>query len=396
MNFKILGFKNLLKSILVEILSVFQYLILFFSSIFFKIFTKKQKGIVIGVTEISKFLYLYGKVLPNAQTVCLNENKFYQFDYNYKISNSNKLLYFLKRLIYAPILLAYLSSKNHIFIYLWSTGFILSRKYDFYFLKRNYKKVINIFLGDDIRSPKKLKIVLDKLGYEYFIDSIGIENPYYLSSSYEREKIKLAKLADKYADLYFSYPIDQASHLTKHQHPPPYIFLKSNLNFSDLKFSNVKKYKIIHAPSNAVIKGTSLVRKAIERLKTEKYVFEYKELSNIDNKTLMHELRESHIVLNQFYSLVPGMLGIESMANHCAVLMSADPKIEKNLPSSAIDAWMVTTSSDIYKNLKYLLDNKDEIKKYADSGYYFVENNYTEEHVKKYLFTTFSENGIKI
>ncbi len=396
MNFNDIKIKNLLKSILVEVLSIFQYLILFLSSIFFKIFTKNQNGVVIGVSEISKFLYLYGKVLPDAQTVCLNENKFYQFNYDYQISNSNKLLYFLKRLIYAPILLAYLSSKNHIFIYLWSTGFILNRKYDFYFLKRNHKKIINIFLGSDIRSPKKLKIVLDKLGYEGFIDSVGIENPYYLSTSYERQKIKLAKLADKYADLYFSYPIDQVSHLTKYQYPTPYIFLQSNLNYSDLKFLNVKKYKIIHAPSNALIKGTPLVRKAIERLKTEGYVFEYKELSNIDNNTLMHELRESHIVLNQFYTFVPGMFGIESMANHCAVLMSADPKIEKSLPSSAIDAWMVTTSSDIYKNLKYLLDNKNEIKKYADSGYYFVENNFTEEHVKKYLLTTFYENGIKI
>jgi len=141
MNFNDIKIKNLLKSILVEVLSIFQYLILFLSSIFFKIFTKNQNGVVIGVSEISKFLYLYGKVLPDAQTVCLNENKFYQFNYDYQISNSNKLLYFLKRLIYAPILLAYLSSKNHIFIYLWSTGFILNRKYDFYFLKRNHKKM---------------------------------------------------------------------------------------------------------------------------------------------------------------------------------------------------------------------------------------------------------------
>lgn len=392
----ILRYKNLLKSIIVEVLSILQYLILFLSSIFFKIFTKKQNGVVIGVSEISKFLYLYGKVLPDAKTVCLNENKFYQFDYNYQISNSNKLLYFLKKLIYAPILLAYLSSKNHIFIYLWSTGFILNRKYDFYFLKRNDKKIINIFLGDDIRSPKKLKIALNKLGYEGFIESVGIENPFYLSIAYERQKIKLAKLADKYADLYFSYPIDQASYLKKNQYPVPYIYLKSDLNFSELKFANVNKYKIIHAPSNASVKGTPLVREAIERLRIEGYVFEYKELFNVDNKTLMYELRESHIVLNQFHTFVPGMFGIESMANHCAVLMSADPKIEKNLHRSAIDAWMVTTSSDIYKNLKYLLDNKEEIKRYADSGYYFVENNYTEEYVNKYLATTFQENGIKI
>ena len=203
-------------------------------------------------------------------------------------------------------------------------------------------------------------------------------------------------MADKYADLYFSYPIDQASYLKKNQYPVPYIYLKSDLNFSELKFANVNKYKIIHAPSNASVKGTPLVREAIERLRIEGYVFEYKELFNVDNKTLMYELRESHIVLNQFHTFVPGMFGIESMANHCAVLMSADPKIEKNLHRSAIDAWMVTTSSDIYKNLKYLLDNKEEIKRYADSGYYFVEKNYTEEYVNKYLATTFQENGIKI
>lgn len=40
------------------------------------------------------------------------------------------------------------------------------------------------------------------------------------------------------------------------------------------------------------------------------------------NEEVLNNLKNSHILLNQFYHFVPGLLGIEGMANHCAVLMS--------------------------------------------------------------------------
>ena len=383
-----------IKDFTTELLSIFQYPILLVSFYFFRIFLKDGSGIVIGVTEISKLLYLYGKVIPSAKKVCLDENRFYDLDYDYKLKRGNKFVFLVKRFIYGPILLAYLARKSNLFIYLWSTGFLLNRKYDFIFLKSNSKKIVNIFLGDDIRSPKRLKEVLNNLEQNGFLNDFGIENPYYLSDEYDKKKKSLAELSDKYAHVCFSYPVDQASYLRSTQYPTPYIFSKESFRRSDLKFAD-KKLKILHAPTNSLIKGTVFVREAIEKLQNNGYDFEYNELINVPHSIVIKKLQESHIVLNQFYAFIPGMFGIESMANHCAVLMSADSTIEYVMPKSSKDAWMLTRHWEIYDNLKYLFDHRDEIKGYADRGYSFVKKNYEEEKVNLYLKKVFKENGIE-
>ena len=50
----------------------------------------------------------------------------------------------------------------------------------------------------------------------------------------------------------------------------------------------------------------------------------------------------------------------------------------------------------MYDNLKFLLDNPEEIKKYADTGYDFALNHYTYEKVSKHLHQIFKENGIEV
>ena len=63
-------------------------------------------------------------------------------------------------------------------------------------------------------------------------------------------------------------------------------------------------------------------------MQLEGYNFDYIELSNKENRIVLEELKQAHIVLNQFYSFTPGLFGVEALANNCAVLMSADPKVE--------------------------------------------------------------------
>lgn len=361
---------------------------------------KKKKGCVIGVTEIAKMIYLYDHLFKNSKTVCLDSNKFYNLKYDFSIVQrqgySGYLTYGIKRIIYGYILLAYLACKYDLFIYFWSSGFLLDREYDFEFLKRKKKKIITIFVGDDIRSPKKLREKLNKLEYDSFLDYVGLANPYYLSDEYDEKKKRVAIISDKYADLCFSCSVDQASYLTSKQYFLPYAYDINDFNRNDDKFKKTNKIKILHAPSYPFVKGTPLVRAAIKKLKIEGYDFDYKELINAPNKQVLDELRNSHIVLNQFYAFVPGIFGVESLANHCAVLMSADPDIETGLPQDAKGAWLITKYWQIYDNLKFLLDNLDEIKKYADAGYNFALNHYTHEKASKYLHRVFKENGIEV
>jgi len=90
----------------------------------------------------------------------------------------------------------------------------------------------------------------------------------------------------------------------------------------------------------------------------------------------------------------PDWVGIESMANHCAVLMSADPSIETGLPQDSKDAWMITKYWEVYDNLKYLLDNPEKIKYYADNGYDFTYKHYTYEAAGEYINKVLKDNGV--
>jgi hypothetical protein len=361
-----------------------------------KLVAQKQKGCVIGVTEIAKMIYLYGHLFKNSKTVCLDSNKFYSLKYHYSIVKSqgrfSYLLYGLKRFIYGPFLLAYLACRYDVFIYFWSTGFLFDREYEFRFLKRKNKKIITIFNGDDIRSPNKLREKLNELEYDEFLDYVDVYN----SKGYEEKKKRIAALSDKYADLCFSWPIDQASYLTSKQYIMAFPYDIKNFNRNDDKFDKNQTIKILHAPSNPLVKGTPLVRAAVKKLKLDGYRFEYKELMGASNTKVLKELGSCHIVLNQFYLFHPGVLGVESLANHTAVLMSADPDIETGLPQDAKGAWMITKYWQVYDNLKFLLDNPEEIKKYADTGYDFALNHYTYEKTSEYLHQVFKENGIEV
>ena len=163
---------------------------------------------------------------------------------------------------------------------------------------------------------------------------------------------------------------------------------------NDRKFRNIKKINIIHAPSNYIYKGTPLVRAAIKKLQLEGYNFNYKEFNSTNNKTVLKYLKSSHIVLNQFYDVSPGLFGIEAMANHCAVMMSAEPKLITSKTKAYKNTWMVTKYWQIYDNLKYLLENPDKIKKYADKGQEFVSTNFTYEIAANYLNKKLKENKI--
>jgi hypothetical protein len=185
----------------------------------------------------------------------------------------------------------------------------------------------------------------------------------------ESFRMKLAASADEYADHIFNAPVDQISYLRRVVHPFIYFYPDDSFRRNDGKFAEIRRVKVVHGPSSPFIKGTPLVRAAIKKLKMEGYDFEYKELIGVSNRIMLEALSEAHVVLNEFYAFVPGQFGVEAMASHCALITSADDRIETTLPAGANEAWMVTEYWNIYDNLKRLLDDHALIKQYADAGF---------------------------
>jgi hypothetical protein len=356
-----------------------QKLLLYISFYIFKT-SNVRYNTVIGVTEIASNIKYISEVLPKSATVCLESNKYYNYNYNYQIVKTVFVKFrYLIKIIYGPVLLGYLSTRTNNFFYIWSDGFLISeidgREFEFSFLNKLKKNIFCFFCGNDIRSPQ-LEI---KLGQQLKFDVAANYYKYIqkrmLTDEYENTKKKLAMSADKYAKYSFNADIDQKSYLEKKSLPFLYFFPEHKFNFNVEKFYNIEKLKIIHAPSSPLLKGTQLVRAAIKKLEIEGYSFDYIELENTSNEIILDHLRSSHIALNEFFMFMPGLFGVEAMAKCCVLMTSADETIENSLPSGSNDAWVVTRYYEIYDRLKLLLDHKESLKEIAQKGYEWAINN---------------------
>jgi len=373
-----------LKNKFKKLLTYLQLPLLYFFDFIFKYKIKKYI-FVVGVDEIANCTFYFKKAFHNeAVSVNFTQNKFYQNNkYDYSLGIKNIYLRYLIKIFYGPYLLAKLANQSEVFVYFWSTGFCLERELDYKFLKYKNKKIVCIFVGDDVRSRKLTKEFFDEKEEDHFIN-------YIINSKNENSVKRVAYLAEKYSDIIFSPRKVQLSYLKESIDFFMYM-VDDNIFHKGSKLNLNDRIKVLHAPSNPTVKGTALVRAAVKKLKVEGYDFEYIELMNRPNSEVLANLESSHIVLNQFYAAMPGVFGIESMAKYNAVLMSPD---YENLPDGSKNAWVRTKYWEIYDNLKYLLDNPSKIDEYAKNGYEFVKNNYTEEKVKEFYINTFYEHKI--
>lgn len=342
--------------------------------------SKNRISWVVGVEENAAFIKYISSSIPDSYSVCLYENQYYDFRYNFiKKKSKSKYMNVVKKTVIGPLLLGLLLNRSNNFFYIGQNGFLLSgldgRKFEFMYVKSKNKNIVCFFTGTDIRSPRLMLDFAHKNEIDVHSNYLYLISPQSLTLEYETSKKKLAGVADNYADLVFNASVDQMSYFTKKTQPFIYFYPDENFVKNDTKFSDIKIYRICHAPTSPILKGTQLVRAAIAKLRAEGYRFEYIELIGVSNEVVLKKLRSSHIVLNEFYAFVPGLFGVEAMASHCALVTSADEHIEPDLPLTSNKAWYVTKNYEVYDHLKDLLNSPDLIKKYADAGYeWAIEN----------------------
>lgn len=380
---------EILRNIIINTVFGVQKIILLLSYYLHKPFVKCNDSWVVGVDEIAAYIHNMSSFLPNALSVSFSKNKYYEYEYTYQFKLKSSIIRKIVRAFYGPFLLGYLSNRANGFCYIWQTGFLYDnidgRAFEFSFLRKRNKKIVCMFLGNDIRAPK-LMLEHAKTKNIEVISSYDMQiAPYRLSEKYDFSKKQIAKAADQYADLIFSAPDDQKSYLTRAVEPIFYVYPDDKFYANYDKFENISMIKIVHAPSSPILKGTPLVRAAIKKLKLDGYGFEYVELINFTNDQVLDQLRDAHIVLNQFYSFALGFFAIEALASSCALLTSAHHSLEESLPKDSDDAWLSTQFWEVYDNLKFLLDNPHLMKSYALSGYEWTMKHYSFSSVKKNL-----------
>lgn len=333
-----------------------------------------RKGWAVGPDELAALVHHVSSALGDAIAVSQSRHPFYRYRYDHDLPArfSWRPLRYLVRIIYSPVLFGYLCHRVSGFFYVGGSGYLLNehdgRDKEFAFLKSKNLKIACLFCGSEIRSLKLMAQLSRHLGRDLIGTYQTIAIPGFDSEYLEGFRRLLAASADAHADHIFNAPVDQISYISRATHPFMYFYPDDQFRRNDQKFSRMDRVKVVHSPSSPLIKGTPLVRAAVKKLKTEGYEFEYLELMGVANSIVLQALAEAHVVLNEFYGLVPGQFGVEAMASHCALLTAADERIEHSLPPGANSAWMVTEYWNIYDNLKRMLDDPALIRRYADAG----------------------------
>lgn len=96
-----------------------------------------------------------------------------------------------------------------------------------------------------------------------------------------------------------------------------------------------KRLKVVHAPSNPLIKGTKFVRQAVERL-SQSFDFDYIELSGVPRDQALAEIESCDIFVDQLILGDHGMASLEAMSygkpTICYIKESLRTLFPKELP----------------------------------------------------------------
>lgn len=328
---------------------------------------------VIGPGEVASMARQLQAVIPNSFTFFMVRNPYYEATSDYYPPETERLVAKAWRLwVKEPALFARLAATAKGFLYLNELGFLDiyrdEREFEFSFLAKRGVKIVCYFTGSDIRSARLMKEHELKTGLPNIDTYLGQTNPELNTPEFHDSRQRVAEVADRYATAMFNYPVDQMSYLQRETIPSLYIVPDDSL-VSDLsKFDDVTHPVVLHAPTSPVIKGTQLVRAAVEQLKREGFEFEYVELQGVPNHQVVEHLSRAHIALNQFYAHVPGVFGVEAMAAGCVLLNSADESIETALPRGSNQAWVVTKHWQVADNLRSLLLHPENWRAQAEAG----------------------------
>ncbi len=328
---------------------------------------------VVGPNEVANMVSMFASAIPGSMTAVIVRHPFYAGPFDVQPPERLSWLSAIWwRWVALPATFVRFANSAAGFIYLSQNGYLLNlrdgREFEMRFLKKHGVKIVHVFTGSDIRSPVLMQAHEDASGLPNIASYLKYTDAAFRDPGFDEERRRTGEIANRYADVIFTYRVDQKGYIDRPSKPFPYMVADAQFATNLDKFDHVTLPVLLHAPSSPIIKGTQLVRAAIAALREEGFEFEYIEVTGVPHEQVLEHLSRAHIVLNEFYSHAPGVFAVEAMAAGCVVLTSADENIEPDLPRRSNEAWVVTKHWQVYDHLKGLLQNPDRLEAQAKRG----------------------------
>lgn len=239
---------------------------------------------------------------------------------------------------------------------------------DLRYIKRKGKKIISVFVGDDVRWYYAMEQEFKSYGLrpiEYDVeDSLIVKTQAAL-----KERLTRIRTSEKYADCIFSR-LDQGQIQMR-----PYYRWNMMVYSAGIKENHQQRSEkpvIVHAPSNRAVKGTNYILQILDELRAEGYAFETKMLENVSNKEALEIYADADIVIDQILCTGTGKLATEALSAGSIVMahMAYDRYPQKN----PADCPIVDVNPDTLKaKLIELITNYELRVALAKKGRPYVE-----------------------
>lgn len=250
---------------------------------------------------------------------------------------------------------------------------------DFIILKILRKKVVIMFLGDDIRYRK----IYNEISANYGLVKLDTNNGDSFLS-----KLWITRLPEWLGVKVVS--IVNQSTLSK----KPFIFFKfpqPKLR-SDIKIANDTPI-IIHAPSDRRVKATETVIKAMEILDRYGVDFEFRLLEKVDNSTILRNLSEADLCIDQPSSWC-GKLAIEACASGCCVIGGNIEEYE-NPPFRSPIIQFKNDPKLLANSIRVLIENRSLRQKKMNECYFFWNEHYSFQAYKSWFLNVLNGTNLE-
>lgn len=169
------------------------------------------------------------------------------------------------------------------------------------------------------------------------------------------------------------------------------IVVRQAIDLDNLPFVGTQpkgKITIVHAPTHRKIKGTKYVLEAIERLKREKYRFNFILVEKKPRTEALEIYQKADIIVDSLLQGHYGILALECMALGKPVLCHIHPKLKKFYSDAPI---INSTSETIYQDLRHLIENPKKLTKIGLEGRKYVEKHHDSILIAKKLLAVYEK-----
>ncbi|WP_319762394.1 hypothetical protein [Maridesulfovibrio sp.] len=276
-----------------------------------------------------------------------------------------------------------------IYISIASTS-LLPGMLDFPILKKMGKTIISFPCGSDIRHNQSAKIFNAHFGHGYPKELLTNERnlskeilPLALKSTYVdtfSKKMYNIRMAECYADLILSAPCSNTLGIR----PYNSTFIPFDDKKTTPKICGRDKPVVFHAPTSRYAKGTNLILKTLDQLKSEGVPFDIIIAENLPNEEILKSLTECDVVIDQIACGKNGLLNLEAMSSGCTVLGPND-EYSKPIPFNILPIIRIT-KNNLYGTLKKILTDRQLRIKTAEEGLRYMNRGlHTPKNVARYI-----------